>query len=170
LQERVVSVYLANKRLIDAAAQSYGFKCLFFWQPNVWTKTNLTAYESKQRWLPGEQQFIDGIYRRIAMIPSPGNLQDLSAVFGDSAKPFYIDEAHITEEGNRIVAQAMLPSLLQVLKEGPLQRTQSSASSKGFALPSRVADGGGQRVLGTWSVEMRGSRNGNANTHMEQSQ
>jgi hypothetical protein len=117
LQEQVVEVYLADKRLIEAAGRSFGFKCLFFWQPTVWTKAKLTDYEAQQKWLPGEKEFMGGVYQRIAALAEGENIHDLSGVFGPSGQPYFIDDAHITEEGNRIVAQAMLPLVLKALGE-----------------------------------------------------
>ena len=117
VQDAVVSIYLANKHIVEALGRSFGFESLFFWQPTVYTKANPTRYEAAQGWLPGDRQFLDGIHQRIAAIAGEENIHDLSAVFGNSAQPYFIDEAHITEAGNRIVAQAMLPYVLAAVKE-----------------------------------------------------
>ncbi len=138
LQEEVVTTYLANKHLIEAAGRSFGFKCLFFWQPTVWTKTRLTAYEADQKWLPGEKEFMDGVYSRLAAIAQREAIHDLSGVFGDSEQPYYIDDAHLTEAGNRVVAQAMLPYVLGILQEGsrgsgPPRAAHATANVTAFA-------------------------------------
>jgi hypothetical protein len=131
LQESVVTTFLANKHLIESVGRGFGFRCLFFWQPTVWTKARLTEYEARQKWLPGEREFMAGVYQRIAMVAGAEHVHDLSGVFGTSAKPYFIDDAHITEAGNRIVAQAMLPAVLQALKEASSSATQPSASLPG---------------------------------------
>jgi hypothetical protein len=117
IQEQVANVYLANKRIVEALGRSFGFKCLFFWQPTVFTKVNRTHYEATIGWLPGDQEFFGGLYKRIGAIAAEENIHDLSGVFGDSPQPYFLDEAHITEEGNRIVAQAMLPYVVTAIKE-----------------------------------------------------
>jgi hypothetical protein len=109
-QEQVVRTYLANKALVEAVGRSFGFRCLFFWQPSIWTKSRHTPYEDRETGMPGEGNFMRGVNRRIESIASETSIYDLSGVFGDSAEPYYIDEVHITGEGNRIVAQAMLSS------------------------------------------------------------
>ena len=117
VQDEVVNRYLANKCIVDALGRSFGFKCLFFWQPTVYTKANPTRYEAAQGWLPGDKEFLDGIHQRIATLAEEEQIHDLSAVFGNSAQPYFIDEAHLTEQGNRVVAQGMLPYVLAAIKE-----------------------------------------------------
>ena len=128
LEGRVVNIYLANKRLIEAAGRSFGFEYLFFWQPTVWTKTKLTKYEAQQQWLMGEREFMDGVYERVATVAGAEHIHDLSGVFGASAEPYFIDDAHITEAGNRIVAEAMLPGVLPVLKQASALEARRSAA------------------------------------------
>ena len=116
VQEDVVRTYLINNRIVDAMGKSFGFGCLFFWQPTVYTKAIPTAYEAKQGWLPGDREFLAGVYERVARAAGQENIHDLSGVFGSSTQPFFIDESHTTEAGNRIIAQAMLPYVLAAIK------------------------------------------------------
>src|SRR5271170_7238079 len=131
VQDEVVNRYLANKRIVEALGRSFGFKCLFFWQPTVYTKANPTRYEAAQGWLPGDKEFLDGVHERIAAIAEEEQIHDLSAVFGNSAQPYFIDEAHLTEQGNRIVAQGMLPYVLAAVKE-----KAEEASPRALAAPA----------------------------------
>lgn len=108
--------YLNNKHIVEAVGKSFGFGCLFFWQPTVYTKAILTAYEAKQGWLPGDREFLAGVHQSIVRAAGEENIHDLSGVFGSSPQPFFIDESHVTEAGNRIVAQAMLPYVLAAIK------------------------------------------------------
>ncbi len=139
LQEQVVKTFLMDKRLIESAGRTLGFKCLFFWQPTVWTKANLTEYEARQEYLPGERQFMAGVYERIATVAGPEHIHDLSGVFGNSEKPYFIDDAHMTEAGNHVIAQAMLPVVLETLKEASSQTAKSSPSLPGS--PSHAGAG-----------------------------
>ncbi|MGO9056539.1 MAG: hypothetical protein ACLQU2_04025 [Candidatus Binataceae bacterium] len=130
VQDKVVNTYLANKRIVEALGRSFGFTCLFFWQATVYTKTNRTRYESTRGWLPGDRQFLGGVYKRIAAIAGGENIHDLSGVFGNSAQPFFIDEAHVTEDGNRIIAQAMLPYVLAAVKEKSREASPVAAAGQ----------------------------------------
>jgi hypothetical protein len=132
LQEQVVRTYLANKALVEAVGRSFGFRCLFFWQPSIWTKSRHTPYEDRETGMPGEGNFMRGVNRRIESIASETSIYDLSGVFGDSAEPYYIDEVHITGEGNRIVAQAMLSRILAALKAITDDRAERSSASARF--------------------------------------
>lgn len=130
VQDQVVSVYLANKRIVEALGRSFAFRCLFFWQPTVLTKANRTHYESTTGWLPGDDEFFGGIYKRIGAIAAEENIHDLSGVFGNSAQPYFIDEAHTTEQGNRIVAQAMLPYVMAAIEEKSEQASASALAAQ----------------------------------------
>lgn len=119
LQESVVRLYLLNKILADAMASKYGFRSLTYWQPCLLDKNQVTVYEKSQketRFLPGEPEFDRAISRRIAQIGAQSGIHDLSGVFHDVTEPYFIDEAHVTGEGNRIVAKAMLADIEAALR------------------------------------------------------
>ena len=71
-----------------------------------------------------------GVYERIGALAGREHIHDLSGVFGTSEEPYFIDDAHITEAGDHVVAQAMLPYLLEVLKQTPLRPSGSDASAR----------------------------------------
>ncbi len=60
-----------------------------------------------------------GVYERIGALAGREHIHDLSGVFGTSEEPYFIDDAHITEAGDHVVAQAMHPYLLEVLEQLP---------------------------------------------------
>jgi len=129
VQDEVVNRYLANKRIVEALGRSFGFKCLFFWQPTVYTKANPTRYEAAQGWLPGDKEFLDRIHQRIAAIAEEEQIHDLSGVFANSTQPYFIDEVHLTEQGNRIVAEGMLPYVLAAVKEKAEETSHSEPAA-----------------------------------------
>src|SRR5262249_26290787 len=47
LARAVVETYLNNIKLVYALSKFYGFECLFYWQPIVDQKRQLTEYERK---------------------------------------------------------------------------------------------------------------------------
>ncbi len=48
LANAAVDTYLGNVRLVNALAKDYGFRAVFFWQPTIYAKPNLS--EEEQRW------------------------------------------------------------------------------------------------------------------------
>jgi len=50
-----MKTYISNVEILEALADSLDFKTLFYWQPVVFTKNNLTGTEQKLvENLPGE--------------------------------------------------------------------------------------------------------------------
>lgn len=111
LEESVVHTYLSNKGFADAVAAKFGFHTLFYWQPCILNKNKLTSYErfaESKNFLAGEREFDLAIGRRMAAMEPKAGIHDLTAVFHDRSEPYFIDEAHVTGDGNRLIAEAML--------------------------------------------------------------
>ena len=45
LARSVVERYAANVQIVETLARGYGFRPLFFWQPTIFDKAELTAFE-----------------------------------------------------------------------------------------------------------------------------
>lgn len=120
LARRVAETYAGNLRLARLLGREYGFATLFFWQPMITTK----AVKS-----PDEQRFeadytrdvvrrralygaILGERRRHPDLAEAADAVDLSALFDAVADPLYIDAYHVSEAGNIVIAEAMLPHVL----------------------------------------------------------
>jgi lysophospholipase L1-like esterase len=119
LAREVIAGYVENLRLVRVLAREYGFAPLFFWQPVITTKKIKTTDE--QRW---ERDYTSDpasraqLYariiderRRCAALAGAADTVDLSALFDDWADPVYIDLYHLSETGNAVVAEAMLPAI-----------------------------------------------------------
>lgn len=116
LAKDVVAVYSANVRAIQALAREYGFVPLFYWQPVLYQKPNLTPFEASLKTEQPAQ--LEPYFAETAEIIRAGNLQanldgfhDIGEIFADYRGPLYIDFAHISEEGNRLVAERMIQDL-----------------------------------------------------------
>jgi hypothetical protein len=116
--------YLANVRLIRAAAQDYGVKTLFVWQPSILFKQKRTPEEAafvqqnEATW-PGFGKLYmdtDSLIRERAARESRGDFLIVSDLFKDEAGYVFIDRVHITEDGNYRVAQQIEPKLAELLK------------------------------------------------------
>jgi lysophospholipase L1-like esterase len=124
LAAEVISVYAANLRLVRLLAREYRFRPIFFWQPVITTKRFKTPDE--QRW---ENDYTTDPARRrtlyeaiIAERRSRPELAealdtfDLSALFDEHREPVYIDLYHLSETGNTVVAEAMLPAVCAAVR------------------------------------------------------
>jgi len=127
---QTLHVYAANLAFIEALGRSYGFESLFYWQPNVFSKQNRS---------PGEQtaaagaflsaEVYDDIYRRLGQseaLNAHPRFRDISALFGDSEAPYYVDGTHLSEPGNRLVAKAMVEDVIALIE----QRRSAAAENR----------------------------------------
>ena len=120
----VTAAYAANLRLLRVLAREYRFHPLFFWQPVITTKRFKTSDE--RRWVndytsdPTRRQLLyDAIVnerRGHAELCGAADAIDLSGLFDDWEDPVYIDLYHLSEAGNRAVAEAMLPFVVAALQ------------------------------------------------------
>jgi hypothetical protein len=124
LANHVVDVYLQNIDLVRLLAHRHGFDAMFFWQPSVFTKKNLTEWE-RQAFFHEKRPVRAGrfhgevhkVLRARASTDKLPNLQDLSGVFDDYAGGrLFIDHYHVTEAGNERVADAIVQALQDYLR------------------------------------------------------
>jgi lysophospholipase L1-like esterase len=119
LEGATVRDYLANVATVEGMARAFGFRCLFYWQPCILDKGTLTAYEQKQEdSVPSAlKKFISAVEGKIAVVAVQNRVRDVRDLFSQVRQPYFIDEVHITEQGNRLVAERMLPDVLAVIEE-----------------------------------------------------
>jgi lysophospholipase L1-like esterase len=123
LADRVVSRYEANLELIKSLGQAYGFRSLFFWQPDVFTKEAPVALErehaARHAWA---EPMFRAVHERIhasARLRADPAFHDLSAIFADSDGLIFIDYCHTTEPADERIAAAMADRVIEALG-GPL--------------------------------------------------
>ncbi len=107
LSDGIVEQYIESMGLLDHLAQAYGFKYTCFWQPVIFTEEKLTDEEAT---------VIDPRLRDKALSQCFRNTDDsltakslpyffnISDALDDRTKTYYIDFAHLSEEGNEVVA------------------------------------------------------------------
>ena len=114
LADSVVSNYVGVTEVVRALGKAYGFRTLFFWQPALSesgkTMTALERREVQSRARRHLQLFAETYarMRAIAARDSADDMHDLSSVLADIRGDVFLDQAHITPEGNARVAAAML--------------------------------------------------------------
>jgi lysophospholipase L1-like esterase len=114
----VVRRYFANLGLASALGREYGFRALFFWQPVVFTKSSLVAFErEEQQKYMWTQSIFRAVYNRIHSAPELRarlEFHDLSGIFADDPHLVYIDYCHTTEGANARIASAMAEAVMRV--------------------------------------------------------
>ncbi len=121
--EEIVANWLGNRRLIRAAADEYGVRVLFVWQPALFAKENLSEFEvqiaaERERSLPGFMNLyrdVDSLMREIAMAESWDDVIILSDLFREIDEQIFFDLVHINEIGNRHVAEAIVDKIAERL-------------------------------------------------------
>ena len=124
LARAVVNVYLRNISIVEGLAQRFGFRAVFFWQPTVFTKKQLSpwerqVYQESERRL-GAASFYGEVYEAFKerMKTSPAdNVHDLSGIFDDVRDTIFSDEFHVSEAGNQKIAESIAGTLQKVTKE-----------------------------------------------------
>lgn len=104
LADETVNLYLGTIEIARRLGEAYGFRTLFFWQPLVFTKPTLSAWERRIVEHSDLGTFYARSYpvARRALERAP-HVHDLSDLFAQDAAPRYIDFCHLGETGNEIV-------------------------------------------------------------------
>jgi hypothetical protein len=116
--DAVAARYFANVEHVRRLSRVYGFTPLFFWQPTVFDKADLTAFERSAR---DEGAGLASLYSAVGDIidratgADGGDFRDLRGIFQHDRRPIFIDWAHVGEDADREVAMRMLPGILNGL-------------------------------------------------------
>ena len=101
----IVDHYKKSANFLDNLSKLYGFKYLLFWQPIIYTEKNITEEEqtidrrSKDKIAKKLYQDINHMLER----ENIKNFYNISDVLRERNETFYIDFAHLSEQGNRVV-------------------------------------------------------------------
>jgi lysophospholipase L1-like esterase len=121
--ERIIAQYVHNVKDAAAIARAHDILPVFFWQPDIYsTKKELTTYETDVRTEhPGMRLLADAVRTRLQKEESLSSYAffDLSGALDDlAAAPHFFDYCHLSDGGNRRVAEAMMPVLRELLPNG----------------------------------------------------
>ena len=119
LAESISRAYLTNYRTVEGLGRQYGFAFRFFWQPTLLVGSKLfTKEEERFKTAARVAPMVERVYRRLAAAGPPEYpaLHQLTDLFAGDSSPVYIDWHHLTPEGNKKVAEAMVPLLLTDLR------------------------------------------------------
>jgi lysophospholipase L1-like esterase len=118
LENEIMRVYLSNLKIITALGKAYGFIPVFYWQPVIYTKKHLTAYEKK--YSPEELGTLyDKTYTQLRQHKAKlvdYHFYDITDLFAEDRNPVYIDYCHVNEDANQIIAERMANDLMKIIK------------------------------------------------------
>ena len=137
LQQQVITLYLFNKRAVEALGREFGFRSVFYWQPVTYTKNELAPYEQSQLGDVGRRDFMMGVYRLMAGVPKAQGVRDLSDIFRNHKELIFIDTWHPNEAGNQIIAQRMADDIAHDIDQITHDRKEAE-SNKAAAVTSSV--------------------------------
>ena len=131
-----IDIYQSNIKIVSALAEKYGFKYIFYWQPTIFQKRSLTAYEQKELELrsdamPFYQRAYGFMREKTPAIQAAYNFINLGEMFSDTKEPMYIDYCHLGEVGNGRVAEKMFQDVYPLIKSMSLPDTGGEAVSTG---------------------------------------
>lgn len=113
----ILAVYRSNLAIVEALAQRYGFKAVFYWQPTVFDKDHRTAYEESHRRTntalqPFFQKTCELMRQGDLSAASGGAFHDLTGVFSEVREAVFLDWCHLNESGNQMVARRIALDVL----------------------------------------------------------
>ncbi|MBI5018964.1 SGNH/GDSL hydrolase family protein [Candidatus Gottesmanbacteria bacterium] len=114
LPDDVTRIYAENIAMVRNLSKIYGFKTLFIWQPSIATK-KLTDDETE---VINSKTESAGLYKEITKKVTELALPDFvdaSGVFSNVDQPVYLDFAHISPEGNKMIAEYITPRIIDAL-------------------------------------------------------
>lgn len=114
----VVDMYEAHIRQVKALGREYGFKALFFWQPNLYSLGRRKPNPYETRVLEESAKVLVESQRQVYLAAKhgfsnrePEGIYFLGDIFDQVDEPIYIDWHHIGPNGNEVIARAMEPHM-----------------------------------------------------------
>jgi lysophospholipase L1-like esterase len=109
LSEGTAEYYMTSMELLDQLAQAYGFNYICYWQPVTFLESELTEEEAKliapyRLYRRNLGNLYRMTYDSLFAKSVPPRLFDITDSLSGRTKTYYIDFAHMSEEGNEAVA------------------------------------------------------------------
>lgn len=121
LARATVRCYLDNVHLVEALGREYKFEPVFFWEPTLSTGNKKLTTEEEQaragarKQTPGLEELNQTVYALLKAEARPP-VFPIADALDSTTNTVYFDEAHVTAEGNQLVAQRMFEVLQAQLR------------------------------------------------------
>ncbi len=121
LPKEVLSIYCEIMETVRSTGKRLGFESCFFWQPSIYTKKTLTEFEAKEK--ENKPEYADMLFKVNSLISEfqalceKNGFFDIHHCIDDCDDGIYLDFAHVSEQGNRMIASIMEPPVRAALEE-----------------------------------------------------
>jgi hypothetical protein len=116
LSDAVVDKYSGNYKIVHALAREYGFEALFFWQPFIAVGNKSLTDEEQEMKRSSDPALIElykSVYARVEQLAKKyENIYYIADIFDKYEPLIWIDSAHVTAVGNRLIAQKMVQVIM----------------------------------------------------------
>lgn len=130
LAEETVGLYHENMRLVYSLGEESDFKSIFYWQPTIYNKKNLSDYEKERAF---DVEYLKNFMKSVNnyMITNDVNHQslyyyDISEIFYNEKEPVFIDYCHVSEYGNSVIAKRMAKDIISILESASEQENEKT--------------------------------------------
>jgi lysophospholipase L1-like esterase len=123
----VINTYISNIDLVNKMSCGR-FTSMFYWQPVLYDKCNLTEYERKQWPEHIDKEFyttVNTVFKLKASIFNAYHFYNIENIFMDERKPIFIDFCHLNEKGNEIIANRITDDILTLIHNGNINTKHS---------------------------------------------
>lgn len=120
LAQKTIDLYQENMRLVYSLGEQRDFKSIFYWQPTVFDKRNLSDYENKREQdVDFLRDFLKSVNKHVVtekISHESMYYYNISDLFEDEIEPVYIDYCHVSEYGNAVIANRMTKDIISILE------------------------------------------------------
>ena len=120
LADGVIRGYAANLELVEMLGKAYGFRPLFVWQPDVFSKPKLVPFEAEEKakvdWANSLFTEVHGQLEQADELASNRAFVNLSGFFAEEDSLQFLDFCHTTEAANARIAAVLVTRLIETVK------------------------------------------------------
>jgi len=136
LARQVVASYAANARLVEGVSRSLGFTALFYWQPTVYEDKDMAVQLPRGAGTTAQfQNFLRESYAAAAALSRKPDdagftLTDLGAALNGQPEGCFLDDVHLDQRCNEVVARIIAPDVIRALRHGSEPAKPSGRASR----------------------------------------
>jgi lysophospholipase L1-like esterase len=120
LASETIDIYLNNIKTLNLWAEKYGFKVVYYWQPTIFKKAELSDFEKQEaKRFSFIKDMIDAANIQVNQFKTEKDFtafHNISDIFRNETRPVFIDYCHVSEYGNTVIANKMTEDIAAVLK------------------------------------------------------
>ena len=115
LANDVVHIYADIMSTVRLLGEKWSFSSYFFWQPTIYSKKHLTSFEANEKEINIKyEKFFKNVNTRVdqnATFTNEKGFYNLLHLMDDIDEGIFLDFAHISEQGNKVIAERISKSI-----------------------------------------------------------